>query len=386
MESVLLAAGTSEDMRSERRPLLWLLLAVLALSLGAGGGVATGHTTQQELQPAATTFDVQLTPSGDADWTVSTQFRLATENETEAFERLAARFEAGEADLAYDAETFREAAARGAPGREMAIRAVEYDSNTTTRDGERVGRLSLQFEWTDFAQTTGESYRLGDAFNTTDGTWLPGLASDQALVIRPPDGYSVETAPVPVDNGVLRWDGRQSFTPGYLGQITYTGETSTPVPNGPSPAVLGGVGALIVLILAGGYLWWQRQPTAGGPGTTDSGSDDGTDGAAAGAVAGGSTASDDTNETTAGATAAGGDGDEPDPELLSDEERVLRLLEANDGRMKQGTIVEETGWSNAKVSQLLSAMDEAGEIEKLRIGRENLISLPGEGVGDIDDN
>ncbi|KAB7512564.1 hypothetical protein DM867_12545 [Halosegnis rubeus] len=373
-------------MRSERRPLLWLLLAVLALSLGAGGGVATGHTTQQELQPAATTFDVQLTPSGDADWTVSTQFRLATENETEAFERLAARFEAGEADLAYDAETFREAAARGAPGREMAIRAVEYDSNTTTRDGERVGRLSLQFEWTDFAQTTGESYRLGDAFNTTDGTWLPGLASDQALVIRPPDGYSVETAPVPVDNGVLRWDGRQSFTPGYLGQITYTGETSTPVPNGPSPAVLGGVGALIVLILAGGYLWWQRQPTAGGPGTTDSGSDDGTDGAAAGAVAGGSTASDDTNETTAGATAAGGDGDEPDPELLSDEERVLRLLEANDGRMKQGTIVEETGWSNAKVSQLLSAMDEAGEIEKLRIGRENLISLPGEGVGDIDDN
>ena len=64
---------------------------------------------------------------------------------------------------------------------------------------------------------------------------------------------------------------------------------------------------------------------------------------------------------------------------------MLRLLEANDGRMKQGTIVEETGWSNAKVSQLLSAMDEADDIEKLRIGRENLISLPGEGVGDIDD-
>ena len=385
MESVLLAAGTSEGMRSECRPLLWLLLAALALSAGAGGGVATGHTAQQELQPAATTFDVQLTPSGDADWTVSTQFQLATENETEAFERLAARFEAGEADLAYDAETFRQAAARGAPGREMSVRAVEYDSNTTTVDGQRIGRLSLRFEWTSFAETTGETYRLGDAFNTTDGTWLPGLASDQALVIRPPEGYSVETAPVPVDNGVLRWEGRQSFTPGYLGQITYTGDTSTPGPNGPSAAVLGGIGVLIVSILGGGYLWWQRQPTAGGTGMPASGTDGGADSAAAGTVAGGTATSDATDDAGSGATAPVGESDEPDPELLSDEERVLRLLEANDGRMKQGTIVEETGWSNAKVSQLLSAMDEADDIEKLRIGRENLISLPGEGVGDIDD-
>ncbi|RNJ27263.1 helix-turn-helix transcriptional regulator [Halosegnis longus] len=368
-------------MRSECRPLLWLLLVALALSAGAGGGVATGHTTQQELRPAATTFDVQLTPSGDADWTVSTQFQLATENETEAFERLAARFEAGEADLAYDAETFREAAARGAPGREMSIRAVEYEANTTTVDGQRIGRLSLRFEWANFAETTGETYRLGDAFNTTDGTWLPGLASDQALVIRPPEGYSVETAPVPVNNGVLRWEGRQSFTPGYLGQITYTGDTSTPGPNGPSAAVLGGIGVLIVVILAGGYLWWQRQPNVSGDGTPASG----TDGGAGGAVAGGAATADDTDEPASGKTAPVGEDGEPDPELLSDEERVLRLLEANDGRMKQGTIVEETGWSNAKVSQLLSAMDEADEIEKLRIGRENLISLPGEGVGDIDD-
>jgi uncharacterized membrane protein len=52
--------------------------------------------------------------------------------------------------------------------------------------------------------------------------------------------------------------------------------------------------------------------------------------------------------------------------------------------MKQATIVKETGWSNAKVSQLLSSMDEQDRIDKLRIGRENLISLPGEGVGDID--
>ncbi|MFC7047136.1 helix-turn-helix transcriptional regulator [Halobacteriaceae archaeon GCM10025711] len=43
--------------------------------------------------------------------------------------------------------------------------------------------------------------------------------------------------------------------------------------------------------------------------------------------------------------------------------------------MKQADIVKETGWSNAKVSQLLSGMDEDGDIDKLRIGRENLITL-----------
>jgi uncharacterized membrane protein len=61
------------------------------------------------------------------------------------------------------------------------------------------------------------------------------------------------------------------------------------------------------------------------------------------------------------------------------------LLERNGGRMKQANIVPETGWSNAKVSQLLSAMDEADRIDKLRIGRENLISLPGEDVTELDE-
>jgi hypothetical protein len=74
-----------------------------------------------------------------------------------------------------------------------------------------------------------------------------------------------------------------------------------------------------------------------------------------------------------------GDADsEPDLELLSDEERVEYLLESNGGRMKQANIVSETGWSDAKVSQLLSSMADEGRVNKLRLGRENLISLPDE--------
>ena len=65
-------------------------------------------------------------------------------------------------------------------------------------------------------------------------------------------------------------------------------------------------------------------------------------------------------------------------ELLSDEDRVVNMLEERGGRMRQVQIVEETEWSKSKVSMLLSEMDEAGTISKLRVGRENIISLAGE--------
>ena len=75
---------------------------------------------------------------------------------------------------------------------------------------------------------------------------------------------------------------------------------------------------------------------------------------------------------------------EIDEELLSDEERVERLLEANGGRMKQAHIVRDTDWSNAKVSQLLSSMEDEDRIDKLRIGRENLISFTDVDVTEIE--
>jgi hypothetical protein len=68
------------------------------------------------------------------------------------------------------------------------------------------------------------------------------------------------------------------------------------------------------------------------------------------------------------------------PALLTDEDRVLHLLDRHGGRMKQSAIVEGTEWSKAKVSRLLSSMDDEGAIEKLSLGRENVISLDREWI------
>ena len=70
---------------------------------------------------------------------------------------------------------------------------------------------------------------------------------------------------------------------------------------------------------------------------------------------------------------------EPDAgeEVLTDREQVRQLVERNGGRMKQTDIVDSVEWSKAKVSRLLADLESDGEITKLRLGRENLICLPG---------
>jgi len=66
-----------------------------------------------------------------------------------------------------------------------------------------------------------------------------------------------------------------------------------------------------------------------------------------------------------------------DDGILTDEGQVLKLLRDNRDRMKQVDIVEETGWSKSKVSRLLSRMEERGDVNRLRVGRGNIVYLDG---------
>ena len=46
--------------------------------------------------------------------------------------------------------------------------------------------------------------------------------------------------------------------------------------------------------------------------------------------------------------------------------------------MKQQQVVQELGWTDAKTSQVVGNLREEEEIEVFRIGRENVLALPGE--------
>ena len=265
--------------------------------------------------------------------------------------------------------------------------------------------LELSFELTNFARVGNGVVRVDDAFRTPEnGTWFPGITESETFVVRPPQGYGVSSAPAAPTRGVIRLEGPREFEPGYL-DITYERlatptetptvtvtptVTASPTPTG-TPTVppeadretlfllggLVGLGVLAVLV----YLLARR-------GTGDGDDDSGAPAAANGGVGGGSggvATSGDENGSGAAAEEADPGAAPVDTDLLSDEERVEHLLEQNGGRMKQANIVDETGWSNAKVSQLLSAMDDDERINKLRIGRENLISLPDEDVTGLEE-
>jgi flagellar basal body-associated protein FliL len=118
---------------------------------------------------------------------------------------------------------------------------------------------------------------------------------------------------------------------------------------------LAAIGLVVMLGLGGALAWYLRDAQTAGV-------DDET-----------------TSERAVGAsTADAGQEQTPTTDEQSDEQRVVELLEENDGQMKQAKIVEHTDWSKSKVSMLLSEMESDDEISKLRVGRENLISLAGE--------
>jgi hypothetical protein len=390
--------------------LLVLVLAVLLGTAPVAGVIATAQPTpaptsdgyaatggasfQSEPPVEGSTIELQLRPNGDAVWTLSLRYQLANRNATRAFEDLAARFEADEIDLRY-LESMRTArvATSDYTGREMRFRNVERTSRVVEPDANRtVGVLELSLVWTRFARSEGAAVAVDDAFRTgPNATWFPRIGPDQTFVIRPPEGYGVDTAPTGSRDGVLRWEGPVTFQPDYL-EIRYqqlaTGSTSPPTtpgePTDRSTLLLLG-GLVGVGVVAAGVLLLSRREDDTDPGAVPSQGSD----SDPGSVTENGPETDTTGPADTPTPAVEDEADEdaggPDPSLLSDEERVEYLLEQNGGRMKQASIVDETGWSNAKVSQLLSGMDEDGRVDKLRIGRENLISLPDEDVGGFEE-
>ena len=47
--------------------------------------------------------------------------------------------------------------------------------------------------------------------------------------------------------------------------------------------------------------------------------------------------------------------------------------------MRQADIAEAVDWSKSKTSPVVSWMAEEGTVEKIRIGRENVVRLAGDG-------
>ena len=387
---------------TDRRDTALLSLIVLVVlggvAVGVGIGPADTALAQSEDGAENLTTDVQLQPDGDADWTIELVIELESTAEIEAFRETASRFENGEESLGVAYFQNVNDQIDGTVARELSIDNVARTSQLDVAANDTgVGRLVASFTWTNFAEVEGDELVVGDVLAVDGQPWFERLGANEQLIIRAPPNYGVRDSNVEPDAGTLRWTGPVSFDETSLA-ATFVGDGGTngganggtngggdDEPPGPSDdSAPGESGGLSTTLLWGGglaaaavvgvvaYLLARREEPLSVP--LGTGEDDGTP------EAGGTARANGDGTERVDPEEESDDTDGTPPELLSDEERVEQLLEANGGRMKQAAIVEETGWSNAKVSQLLSEMNENDRIQKLRIGRENLIAVPDEDV------
>jgi hypothetical protein len=384
---------------------------------------ATNATALQQQQFDRTQYIITVREDASARWTFRFERPLTNETERQEFRAFAEEFNTTETDLYTNFQRdARGLVADGGnfTGREMS--ATNFSRDARVESGlNTVGVVEMSFTWRGFAVEDGDRVVVGDVFE--DGLYI---YRDQSLVVRPGPELAFESV---TPNGTLSnpnslaasdsvtWQGEKQFTDNRPQVVFVPATTSTPTPtattgpgDSPTPTPVPGDGptdsglpvpllvglvALVGLLVAG--VWYRQRGDGlpfGGGGSTggpdgpggaggtggsagDAGSPSGADGDAGGNVA----------AATAGAGAAAGatDSDDdpmPEPsvtdeELLADDDRVVRMLREHGGRMKQVKIVEETGWSKSKVSMLLSDMEEDDTISKLRVGRENVISLAG---------
>lgn len=367
---------------------------------------------------------IDLAANGSAVWEVRFQTRLQTETEVEEYRSFQSTFQnrTGEFLSAYrDRIESVVANAENRTNREMTAR--KFTASTTIQQvAPRYGVVTYRFRWDGFARTDGSQLVAGDVFG---GGFFIG--ENDTLVVTTPEEYpiaSVDPAPDRLDDRRAVWLGQRSFgderprvvaqrvtatpTPTAASTTVTAPSTTTAVPPttataAPTTTVTDGgsggiplVPALLALVvLVGGGAFAYRSGYFGGRGGASEGGGPDTGGDAAGGTGGtdGSTGdpggqSGASEATEAGesdnSTEAGGDSTEPDPyEAIlaemrppyTDEDRVRKALAENGGRMRQSDIADDLDWSASKTSRVLSDMADDGTVEKLRVGRQNVIDL-----------
>ncbi|WP_049993789.1 DUF7345 domain-containing protein [Halapricum salinum] len=350
-----------------------VLVAALVVSTLSGVAVAIddphqsglGSETfaQTEVDPDSVVLGIDLAENGTASWEVSYRVELTTDNETAAFESLQSDIEANTSAYLSAFRDRMERTARTAEnttGREMSIRGLSV--STSIESVQQYGTVTYRFRWTNFAAVDGETIRMGDA--------LAGffLESNTRLTATWPDGYDATTvSPEPDDrrDQTVTWRGPIEF--GAAGPQV----TASPASSGSSfPIALLAFAALLAVGMVG-TIWLVFTRDLFDIADAEDTTPDSSGGADTEAIAPGSGADRADAETAS-------ENPQPDEELLSNEERVLRLLDERGGRVKQQEVASEFDWTDAKTSQVVKSLREDDEIDVFRLGRENVLVDPEE--------
>jgi hypothetical protein len=336
-----------------------LAVAVLAVVFSAASLGSAPYVPQTGAVDAdETVTTVKVDEDGDAVFSLELRTRLDTQEKRQAFENFSSSVEADpDAAVAGFRDSVRVLVARAdnRTGRDMSVSDFSVETRSEPLPVDR-GIVVYKFDWSGFASTDG-GVRIGDV--------LSGyiLGESDSLVVRYPDGYAADSvSPTPdSSDGEVVWNGPRDFDEDEPRVVVLPGgEDAGPSDNGtvPSPDTVEAGDAppyiyavvfVLLLTALAAFLFYRRRQSGA--------------------------AESDTGTSRENGDAETGFGESSGFEDLPDGRRVLRIIESEDGRMKQKGLVYRTGWSEAKVSQVTSRLEEDGEITKLRMGRENIIEL-----------
>lgn len=336
---------------------LGLVVLLLGVVVATGGVYAAESPTATEGTPGAdnTVTQIEVHPDGSAEWVVRVRTRLSDESEVAGFERYQDRIRSNRSKHLSGFRSSMEAIVdRAGADTSREMKATNFTITTSIRRVPRdLGVVTYRFTWAGFARQDGEALLVGDAFQ--DGYYI---TADDTLLIAAPDGYEIESVQPPADE-------RRNDTVIWRGQVTYGPDrpsirmapTST---DGGLLAVWPWVAVPVGLLLLGllGFYGYRRRGGADRPQPSDAGA------SPAGAAA------------SAAAT-------QP---IQSDADRLLAIVEDHGGQMRQAAIVESVDWSKSKVSRLVSDLAEEERLEKIRLGRENVVTIPDEDAEDAADH
>lgn len=368
LRTIQLFNGYQAICQTMRLRFVWIgLLIVVCSGVLAAGVVATDHSKAYQLQtdqpePDNTVTRITLQPNGDAVWTIRFRTRLSTTEDVEEYESFQTDFTNNSSRYLSPFEDRMTAVVAGATDQhDREMRATDFEASTTIQEvPRRWGVVSFQFRWVGFAANSEEGVVVGDVF--AGGFYI---GEGDVLELAAPDGYRIsEVDPTPdeTESGVVQWNGREDFSDGRP-HVVAVPESEPGSVDSEDEALLTGTTGIVagvivlVVVVSLGVLAVRRTRS-----TDETPSNRHSQRSVGGAT---STQTDDDADSSA-----------QNHDLVTNETQVIDLLDRHNGQMKQANILEELDWSKSKTSRVLSEMAEEGTIEKLRIGRENVIRLP----------
>jgi len=221
--------------------------------------------------------------------------------------------------------------------RGMTVDEGSIELSTTMSSESKITEYS--FVWLNFSAFEGDELVLGDVFQVDD--FFGRLFGDASLELTYPEGYALKSVyPPPYqqqDNlHSMKWARTQDLTKDDVHVVFALNQNSVGGLQIPLSFVGLAIVAVAIIICLGGFILFRKHRN-----------------------------SNNQQATNIALSSA----------IESDEDKIIKLLKASGGTMRQTEITERLGFSKAKTSQLLTALESSGVLARYKKGRDKIVTV-----------